>query len=268
MQVTGCSCLQSGVAAKCPLLAPQCNSPTAPNEVVPISPFNGGQLLWGQGCIDANVPCNACYIWFGSLCRCLKNSADCTLAQPNVVGDPIWALLSNKAAHGLITTSQKLPGILQLKQAPEPNRGWQLGQSVLRNPPTTPAQYTRKTGALAMNSVSTRTEEQIHIHVCNNPTSVIRTILSRLPRAGYTQSTLVPLPLGFPAGSELRCQISPQPGMDINVANAILKYLGPLHSYGCEQFRVGAGLIIDNYDYTWACVTTGTRGAEDLFCRL
>lgn len=258
LSVNGCDCQQSGVPVQCPLLAPQCGSP--PTDVVPINQNNGGQILWGQGCVDANFGCHGCYLWYGSLCHCLKNPGVCTTIK--VPGNPIWALLSNTAPRGLITTSQKLPGILQLDQAPQPHLGWQLGQYILKHPNPDPAvKYTRASGSLAMNSVATRTEEQIHIHVCDNPTSNLRQDLSKLLRSKYTTWELVP-------GYSLWCQVAPFSASDIDVAAIISDYLTtiPHLSASCDKYKVGAGLITDSHDYSWACVTTGTTSAEELFC--
>lgn len=263
LNVAGCDCQKSGVPAKCPLLSPQCGSPPSTN--IRISPYNGGLNLWGQGCLDDNFACDGCYLWFGSLCYCLKSPGSCTLTTPVVPGNPIWVLLEK---HDLITTTQKLPGILELHLAPEPNRGWQLGQDTLNNPPTG-APYTRTTGALAMNSLATRTEEQIHIHVCNNQNSKLRTLLSKQTRTDYATLTPVTLDATFPAGSSMWCQVAKSANTNIDVAASIFAYLGKIPDYAasCEKFDVGAGLINDSHGYSWACVTTGTRGAEDLFCR-
>lgn len=257
LSVNGCDCQKSGVPVQCPLLAPQCGSP--PTEVVPIYKNNGGQILWGQGCIDANFGCNGCYLWYGSLCQCLKNPGDCFQVQ--VSGNPIWALLSKKAPSGLITTSQKLPGILQLDQAPLPDLGWTLGQYILRNPQDKAVKYTRASGSLAMNSVATRSEEQIHIHVCDNPTSKLRQALSKLQRSDF--AALAPVP-----GYSMWCQVAKHAGEDMLVAARISEFLTnilPPSAY-CNKYKVGAGLITDPLDYSWACVTTGTTSAEELFC--
>ncbi|KAL5366250.1 hypothetical protein BJX96DRAFT_169780 [Aspergillus floccosus] len=258
LSVNGCDCQQSGVPVQCPLLAPQCGSP--PTDVVPLNQYNGGQILWGEGCVDANFGCDGCYLWYGSLCHCLKSPGGCTRILPAVPGNPIWALLSNTAPRGLITTSQKLPGILQLDQAPEPYRGWQLGQYILSHPDPA-VKYTRASGSLAMNSVATRTEEQIHIHVCDNPTSNLRQDLSKLPLSKYATLELVP-------GYSMWCQVATSSGSDIDVAKTISNYLKtiPHLSASCDKYKVGAGLITDSRDYSWACVTTGTKSAEELFC--
>lgn len=258
LSVNGCDCQKSGVPVKCPLLAPQCGLP--PNLAVPINQYNGGQVLWGEGCIDANFGCDGCYLWYGSLCECLKHPGGCTSTQPVVAGNPIWVLLSNTALRGLITTSQKLPGILQLDQAPEPDKGWQLGQETLKHPDKS-VKYTRARGALAMNSVATRTEEQIHIHVCDNPTSNLRRDLSKLLRSDY--ANLAPVP-----GYSMWCQVAPFSGTNINVAARIFDYLAtiPHLAASCDKYKIGAGLITDTKDYSWACVTTGDVSAEELFC--
>jgi hypothetical protein len=187
------------------------------------------------------------------------------------VGGRIWALLSKKAKKGLITTSQMLSGILELSQAPEPNGGWQLGQETFKSPDTA-VDYNRASGTLAMNSVATRTEEQIHIHVCDNKVSSLRAELTKLTRSHYTALTQVFLPKTVHSDSLLFCQVAPHSGDTIDVAASISTYLNNNilnYAASCDKFYVGAGLMTDDRDYSWACVTAGiSAGAENLFCDL
>ncbi|KAK9242115.1 hypothetical protein V1506DRAFT_548545 [Lipomyces tetrasporus] len=219
----------------------------------------------GQGCITANSNCNGCYLWFHSLCSCIRDlqhgstTTGCMSSgnlNPGHPNQPVWMLLN---ARDLITTTQQLPGILQLNNARDPDGGWRLGQQT----------YNRARGSLAMNSVATRSEEQVHIHVCDIPASKIRDKLSSLWRGNYATVQSVPLTTaeGFKPGSEMSCRVSPNNGAVIDMARDIDRYLGSLVTpQSCAAYYVGAGVITDANDYTWACVTTGTRSAEELFC--
>ncbi|KAK9481754.1 hypothetical protein V1527DRAFT_478632 [Lipomyces starkeyi] len=116
-----------------------------------------------------------------------------------------------------------------------------------------------------MNSVSTRSEEQV-----DNPVSRIRDKLSSRWRDNYRTQQPVPLTTaeGFRPGSEMSCRVSPNSGAVIDMARDINGYLGSLvpPPASCAAYYVGAGVITDANDYTWACITTGTRPAEELFC--
>jgi len=180
------------------------------------------------------------------------------------IQDGDWWLLND---HKLITTTQTIPGILQLGSD---NTGWQLGQTQLASPgiPLVSSTATRKTGTLSVNSVLRRTEEQIHIHVCD-ASSQLRTYLTTIALPGHFK-VLAPLPTSFlpnfPTGT-IWCQASQTKGdQRVDVAGITAEYLK--NANGCEKSRVGAGLITDGNDYSWACITTAQDfSAEDLFCR-
>jgi hypothetical protein len=211
------------------------------------------------GCVDANLKCESCNIYFGSLCQCIGqiesgHSTSCVASNNPVPksGPPIWMLLGK---HDLITTSQRMPGILELGQATHPNEGWLLGQQ----------NYDKKTQALTMNSVATRTEEQIHIHICpivqGHQSASTRQILSQLQRKDYTaQSKSVS---AVPPGSEMSCRVVAKEGDPIDIGREIVRYLNSGSS--CEAY-VGAGVMTDNNGWTWGCVTTGHTAAETIFC--
>ncbi|KAK9327448.1 hypothetical protein V1520DRAFT_283414 [Lipomyces starkeyi] len=277
MDVSGCDCpsqFPSPVTDLTCIGPAQVCSQTCGNPQMTIQ--SRSQLTQcGQGCITANSECNGCYIWFHSLCSCIRDlqhastTTGCSPSEnlhPGHPNQPIWMLLN---AGDLITTTQLLPGILQLNNAPDPDGGWRLGQRVLQQGHSGQT-YNRVRGSLAMNSVATRSEEQVHIHVCDNPVSKIRDKLSSLWRGNY--GTLQPVPLttaeGFRPGSEMSCRVSPNSGAVIDMARDISGYIGSLVAppASCAAYYVGAGVITDANDYTWACVTTGTRSAEELFC--
>ncbi|KAK9321252.1 hypothetical protein V1517DRAFT_374887 [Lipomyces orientalis] len=274
MDVSGCDCPSQFPSPPsdltCVGTAAQVCSQTCGNPQTTI-PSRAKLIQCGQGCIAANSECNGCYVWFHSLCSCIHDlqhgstTTGCVASgnlNPGHPNQPVWMLLN---AGDLITTTQQLTGILQLNNAHDPDGGWRLGQQLFQQGH---AGINRAAGSLAMNSVATRSEEQVHIHVCNNPTSHLRDTLSSLWRGNYGTLQSVPLTSGFKPGSEMSCRVSANKGEVINMARDINDYLGSHASppASCGAYYVGAGVITDANDYTWACVTTGTRSAEELFC--
>ncbi|KFY48868.1 hypothetical protein V495_00959 [Pseudogymnoascus sp. VKM F-4514 (FW-929)] len=263
---TGCDCATSFPDTNCdtcPLQA--CGSPQ--KMITP----NGHLKTCGQGCVDSNSDCDACFIWFKSLCSCIKrlengDNTDCISSDDLSQGPPpypVWMLLNSRT---LITTTKLIPGILELDQVKDSDGGFRLGQEVLQQN----IKYSRDTGALALNSVATRNEEQIHIHLCNTQTDKLRDLLSKLKRSDYDKLKSVTLPTpDFKPGFAMSCRIASIPGTIVDVARDINNYLQTTvlkPPQSCDQYYVGAGVITDKYDHSWACVTTGTRAAEELFC--
>ncbi|KAK7182870.1 uncharacterized protein CC84DRAFT_519668 [Paraphaeosphaeria sporulosa] len=249
--VTGCECAPSFNDSGCnPCTDKYCNDAS----------LFGNLHTCEIGCTSDNINCNACYLYFNGVCRCVKNTAlDCI----NKGGD--WWLLNS---HTLISTQKQIPGVLQLHSD---NKGWELGQMLLGStgitlPPGGNA-VTRKTGTLAVNSVHARTEEQIHIHVCDNPNSPLRRYLSGIDPTTYTSLTTLPTSFAnFPQGT-VHCQASKTPGETMNVAEITAQYLNTV-TKPCDKSYVGAGVIFDSRDYTWGCLTTTGHSGEDLFCKL
>jgi hypothetical protein len=272
MDVSGCRCpsdfpsppnnlICNGNSMDCPIT---CN-PSPPSPVVPRAQLS----QCGSGCVNVNSRCNGCYIWFSSLCRCLRDfqagsQTDC-LASPDIPPGPpkphqppSWVLLRT---GDLITTTQLIPGILQLDTAPDFDGGFRLGQDVLNS------QGIRSTGTLAMNSVSTRSEEQIHIHVCDYPGSPLRGIIDGLDVNKYKSSQPVPLAALHKSDAAMNCRVSPKSGVDVNTGRDVIDWLNQYKGQkDCAQYNVGAGVITDSNDNSWACVVIGARAAENLFC--
>lgn len=262
---TGCDCatnFPSTNCGACPLHS--CGSP--PMVITP----KGELSTCDHGCVNSNNECDDCFIWFNSLCSCVKrlengDNTDCIPSEDLSQGPPnhaIWMLLNSRT---LITTTKRVPGILQLDQVKDSDGGFRLGQQVLQQK----KKFTRRTGALALNSVATRKEEQIHIHVCDIQTSKLRNFLTTLKRTKYNKLSSVTLPTKFPLGSAMSCRVSSAPGAIIDVARDVNNYLQSTVAKApqyCDQYYVGAGVITDKHDYSWACVTTGTKAAEELFC--
>ncbi|KAJ5907360.1 hypothetical protein N7495_000042 [Penicillium taxi] len=225
-------------------------------------PFCGDAKLKGKlavcnaGCVQQNLNCSACGLYFGSVCRCLKGAPGCSNN-----GD--WWLLNS---HDLISTTKRVPGIVQLGSD---NTGWQLGQTLLAwtGISLSTGTATRKTGTLAVNSVKQRDEEQIHIHVCNRPNNQLRDYLSTKVRPDQFQS-LKPLETSFPEfpTKSVLCQASQTKGDNhVDVAGITADHLNK--AKGCDESQVGAGLITDTNDYSWVCITTGYQSGGQLFCR-
>ncbi|KZF20400.1 hypothetical protein L228DRAFT_240923 [Xylona heveae TC161] len=246
--MTGCDCVGSSSSAGCGPCPVSCGG------ILQIIP-DGQLAACGHGCVESNSICSACNLFFGGLCTCihrLENGlvTNCIASDPPSPnkGSPIWMLLNS---HLLVTTTQLIPGILELDQAPDPDGGWRLAQE----------NYDRAAGALAMNSVASRTEEQIHIHLCVPQKQTIRDILSGLDRADYTKLKYVP---GLPNGWDMVCRVSPTQGSPINVASTIETFLST--AGGCNPYFAGAGVMTDSNDYTWACITTTATATEKVFC--
>lgn len=254
--VSGCDCgdkttafNESGCVAQ---TDPNCN-----NE-----PLKAPLVVGHQGCVAKNLPCgNGCGLYFGGVCRCLKGASDCIRR-----GD--WWLLN---AHELISTPRVIPGIVELGTE---NAGWRLGQELLsgNNITVKGSVATRANGALAVNSVHQRDQDQIHIHVCDANSSALRTYLSTKVRREDFPPSKAPLPLptdfghNFPKGSVL-CQAAANKKDDaIDVAQVANNYITSANK--CDKDYVGAGLITDTNDYSWVCLTTDkTSPASVLFCK-
>lgn len=273
MNVRGCTCPSTfpqppsnlvcvTPSGQCPI---NCNPPPPPSPVIPRAELS--QCY--SGCVDANFECNGCYIWFSSLCRCIQDFQAGTqttcIASPSIgVGppqpnqSPSWVVLGG---GDLITTTDLIPGILQLSSAADVDGGFRLGQDTLNN------RGIRGTGTLAINSVSTRSEEQIHIHVCDHPGSAVRGILDELRRDDYKTTSSVDLSALPEPSAAMSCRASPNRGEDINMGRDIVDWLTQYAgTTTCAQYDVGAGVIVDSNDHSWACITTGHRASERLFC--
>ncbi|KAJ5771364.1 uncharacterized protein N7511_003415 [Penicillium nucicola] len=288
MDVSACMCPTSfpspASALTCfpkgPLTPQPC--PRTCNPAPPSSPVTPRAQLntCYSGCVDENDNCNGCYVWFHSLCGCIHDfqsphGTTCISSAsppnppitPGQPWNPVWMVLS---LGDLITTTELIPGILSLGSAVDPDGGFRLGQDTLRN--TFPGQkYNRLTGTLAMNSVATRSEEQVHIHLCFSQFSGVRGILDGLTRTNYFNLAWVDLSnIHKPDAPYMYCRASSNQGQDINVSRAISDYLDYLTAQfgpdNCAQYTVGAGVITDSQDYSWACVTVGSRAAETIFC--
>ncbi|KAJ5716196.1 hypothetical protein N7493_008107 [Penicillium malachiteum] len=235
---------------------------------------NGGSVtsfaeldVCGAGCVDANNECNGCYIWFSGLCTCLQKMQEqektsCIASSSLTPGQktpPIWMI---NARNDLMTTTYLIPGILQLHQIPDYWVGFNLAQNTVRK-------NQGNTGTLALNSVASRTEEQIHIHLCNNGNKNVRDVINGLDPAKYKTLATVDISKAMP-GYAMQCRVSSQKDANIiDQGGDILSHLQTLSTdHGpdnCAQYHVGSGFMIDNSGLAWSCVTT-SGSAEKIFC--
>lgn len=237
MDVAQCDCQpqQSSCSTICPVCTPVLQSKKY-------------TLSCTGGCTDQESSCEGCGIWFHTLCDCLKNQAICTTSGPVTQGGPmIWALLSQGSGDNLVTTTDLLPGILEM--AANPTRydpGWVFAQR----------QYQPSTQALALNSYRARTQEQLHIHVCTLNQGTYNTLSSEpLISSGHLEQLT-----GDPS---LYCLTVPGGGTVNHFASTIQDFLN--HNTVCQEL-VGAGIMQDKHGNTWACVTTNSAGPIGKFC--
>ncbi|KAJ6119537.1 hypothetical protein N7523_003817 [Penicillium sp. IBT 18751x] len=230
IDVGSCNCV-SGTSSTCkPCALGQCGQ-TALSSSSHLNP-----KACGQGCVDANMDCDSCYIWFDQVCTCVK-AGTCKTSWTPTSTNPAWVLLP---AGDLISTTQLMPGILELN-SDEP---WQFGQS----------QYSRKSQALAINSVFRRTQEQIHVHVCPANT-MTQGVLDNLNPANFQKMSQVN---GYP----WLCRAAAFPIKDVTYdIQAQIK--NPMF---CKDY-IGAAVVDDNKGRTWACVTTDAQGTQAIFCK-
>jgi hypothetical protein len=240
MSVSGCDCNRSD-SKSCSQPCPLGCGITRPLKIR--SPCNGCSTR-------DDIGCPGCSLYFGGLCTCLKapSSGQCKAStQPKPGGTPTWVRLFRGE---LITTTQQLSGILDLGKAPNPDEGWSLAQS----------SYNRRSQALPINSARSRTQEQIHIHICNLGSNgqSIKKNLSSLPRSSY--KTLSPV------STDLRCRVADTPGGEVpNVGRTIVNVVAHPPDKVCPA-DIGAAVITDDHDYSWVCITTDKTATEFTFC--
>ena len=187
-----------------------------------------------EGCTEANAGCNSCFLWFDKVCTCLKNGK-CDESPSG-----LWIQLND----GKITTKQRMPGILELASE-EP---WEWGQSLATS-----------SQALVINSVKTRHQEQIHMHVCEAKPGKpgIREILGDLKRPDYGTLQQV-------KNREWMCRVQSTKNTPITGVTRDIR-AKTLKDPGCSNL-VGAAVVTDTYGYTWMCLTTGLGSTQGEFC--
>lgn len=203
-----------------------------------------------RGCEDRDWNCEGCGLWFHSLCDCLQQPTKCNTSSPIQSGTPpIWALLETTGtAHNLITTTEHVPGILELSNAPQRyDAGWVFAQE----------HYNPQREALALNSFRARTHEQIHIHVCPRNSNLPGILSKETPNFS---NRFVPL-LNDP---QVHCITVLSSTVLRNFATNIVSFLSTTSE--CPKL-VGAGIIQDSQGvYTWGCVTINSAGPLAKLC--
>ncbi|KAJ5677361.1 uncharacterized protein N7477_002994 [Penicillium maclennaniae] len=232
-QVSHCQC-QLTVGTQCK----NCDlSQDCPNSG---SIYSHSQLeKCGVGCTDDNNACNSCYIWFEQLCKCLQDGAAVCPQSPSTSAGAYWVLMSSGS---LMTTTQLIPGIRELS-IEDP---WEWGQQL----------YTRGSQALAINSARTRSQEQIHMHICSI-NQAAQTYLDNLDHTNYQSLTKIP-------GKPWYCRANQNKGQPISGVTADTQ--NRLASGQVCVDYVGAAVIVDSRDRTWACVTYDDSTTEYVFC--
>ncbi|ODA83072.1 hypothetical protein RJ55_01581 [Drechmeria coniospora] len=235
MNVTHCDC--AGVEHGCSSNCPVCDVTNLTKAVYHCAT---------AGCTDNQYDCGGCGIFFHSLCDCIQGTVDCPTSSPfKVNSNPIWVLLPAKAPHDpLITTTERLPGILEMGHGHD--HGWIYAQE----------KYNSKTESLWLNSVRARDMEQVHVHMCKRNENTAK-ILSH--ENIVSSSHLVQLK----NDTELYCL-----GVDHNVT--ITGFSGALSSFlakppVCKEL-IGAGILHDHKNRTWACASTTHMGPKGKFC--
>ncbi|KAM5356661.1 hypothetical protein ACJ41O_003307 [Fusarium nematophilum] len=206
-----------------------------------------------KGCGDDNSDCKGCGLWFTSLCRCLKRGNGGCPSSGNIAkdGQPVWVHLQEDDDDDLIIPTKIIPGILEMAEQKNwelGNDGWQYAQQV----------YDPKTEALALNSWRARTHEQIHIHVCD----VNMTTRAILDKEEHPKGGRLTQLKGDP---EMWCIVREQKGTVNTFASTISEFLKTKHQGVCDKL-VGAGIMRDTLENTWACATTSSSGPLGKFC--
>lgn len=191
----------------------------------------------GKGCSDTNMACDSCFIWFDQVCNCVK-SGNCQHSPTT----PAWMLLAPGTPDAVISTTQQMSGILELNS----DVPWDWGQSIL----------SRRSQALVINSVLRRSQEQIHIHVCQALQSM-QTKLGTLRHQDFQKMTAVP------NDHALLCRAEQDEATPITRVMADIQQ--QIASAACKDY-VGAAVVVDDHNRAWACVTTDTRLTQDAFC--
>lgn len=190
-----------------------------------------------EGCTEANWGCDSCFLWFTSVCNCVKRN-NCP-HSPN----GLWIRLNDE----LLSTTKRVPGILELTSE-EP---WEWGQTL----------YDGETQALVINSVKSRKQEQIHFHICDGKLQPgdPKFVLGALDYAKY--QALAPVP-GHP---HWLCRVQSTKGAPISGVTDDIR-TQTANGGPCSRL-VGAAVFMDSHDRTWACLTTGLESTQGTFCK-
>lgn len=234
-------------------LVGSCTCRSGTNDCRKCNSQNVGLVICDTVCGSDNRNCHACDIWYSGVCECLQSS----LPSVGCIGNTVWAgpghglppiWILRKFNANLISSSVLNTGIENLAQMPDKDEGWLLGLSNINT----------AIQALTMNSVETRSRNEIHIHLCSKNIGA-SVYLATLNPAQYSTFTFVP----FLGTSGWYCEatakgITPKPSSDF------IKWLGTSPSVNIN--KLGIGLLTDTHNnYLWTCVST-YGVAEEIFC--
>lgn len=249
LDLSKCTCVPRETSSTCSHI---CNFQSGKCTSPPTSKKVNTTSTCGKGCLDADVGCEGCSLFFHSICDCLKGLSDpskkasCSANQALPTSHPgsVWIHLP-VTSDPLITTNQYMPGIEDMTA--KDDGAWSFAQK----------QFNSGSNALALNSFRSRTQEQIHIHICNRNKATYN-LLSNARRENYKDFGSLDPKL------EMICRVNDQKNQDISgfagdIAN---RKKWPT---GCP-FLVGAGIMRDKNNYAWACFTYNSRGPLELLC--
>jgi hypothetical protein len=140
-------------------------------------------------------------------------------------------------------------GVEKLYKLPDNDGGWLLGMDHMDH----------KSQAMAMNSQHTRTENQVHIHICPK-VSDAESVLAGLNKASYTSLKHVPHSGNWsPKDVKMYCEVSKTPSSSVAV------WLNNLPK-GVDNTQVGIGMLSDSHGDWWSCASVGGVPEHGVFC--
>lgn len=216
------------------------------------SPERYGLNKCGNCGLGQNYKCTSCNVYYSSLgvCGCLKElinkSSACIGGKPwsGSGTPPVWTL--HNGANPLISSTVLSAGVEDLAKMPDKNGGWELGMKNINH----------KSQALAMNSQSSRTENQIHIHICSKNRNA-ENELSSLDKSKYTTLSPVTGKNWPPKNVNVYCEAKAS-----TPSSSVVDWL---KTHTKEEPHVGIGVLTDTHGDWWTCASVG-GAAEHIFC--
>jgi len=211
---------------------------------------------------DGECECTGCGLWFHSVCDCVKDPTNPKTCHTDKAISPgsanTWVhLVNDPTEHDLISSTSIIPGILDMTAKPSPyfERAWVYAQE----------RWDPSSQALAMNPWLVRTMEQVHIHLCPLKPN-LRDALTK--EVFKSDKHLVKL--DNTKFNSLWC-IGAKKGKVIENFVALLsEMIAQEKAKGkagiCPEM-IGAGMMMDNDQRTWACATTERHGPLGFFCK-
>jgi hypothetical protein len=242
MHINECECRDWGNGCSTSCVADSCGIPSDDKKVKSCS----------GGCTDDEAECAGCGLWFSSVCRCVKEGKCWPSGPIQPGGAPVWFVTKPTTAGEdvLITTNELLPGIVEMsrRDSAQHDMGWRHAQE----------HYNSSSQALAINSYRVRTEEQVHIHICNkrNTTTIGLLNRSQLPSVGHL--------VQIAEDANLHCLWRDSGGSLTSFASSLGDFFNA-HPQDCWA-RIGAGIIRDDNNRIWGCATNNTKGPLEYFC--